>query len=226
MANVKYGVIVTEIKGSIGGTCFQGGNVGYVIRNKSYTARTNGSARQTVNYWLTQLAYTWRTLSSGNKAAWAAIAATWTFTDRFGNVYQGSAYQIYMSYNGLRLALYLTAVTTPNALVTPTDPGTMSAAISLPSDYDFIWSNVGGANDYITIFCSPPGSPGSTLTGKKLLHMDSWAMNGLYQVDFQTQYEAAFGVPPVGSAVRIVAYIRDGRYPRNAYSFDYVVIVT
>lgn len=226
MASVKYGAMITELKGKVGGQAFQGGNVGYVLRNIHYTSRSAFPRRQRVNYWLAQLAYTWRSLTSGNKAAWTAIAAAWTFTDRYGNTYEGSAFQIYMSYNGLRLSLGLAAVTTPSALVTPTNPGVISVAISLPSDYDLIWSNTGSTNDYVVLFASAPGSPGSTLTGAKMVQLGSWSINGLLFIDFQSEYEAEFGIPQVGAAVRLMGYFRDGRYPRNAYAFDYVVIVT
>ncbi len=220
MARVQYGSIVTEIKGKVQGQVFQGGNVGYVLRNKGYTPGFTSNSRQTALNSMTSQTTRWRNLSDANRAAWAAITASWPFINKFGASYSGSGFQVFTSYNSNLLSIGLPAVNTPSAIFTPTNPGVVdlvcesdSTDVSLLVD----WENAGGANDYLVILASPAFSPGRNGNFIPLKKVFGGSINALTDVDAGATYKTLFGIPAVGAKVKIVAYFRDGRWPINAF---------
>lgn len=103
MARIKYGSIITDLKGNIGGHTFQKGNVYSVVRSKGAGAKRpitdSSNTRKIVSS-----AISWNALNSIQKDSFAAISPSWPFVDKFGNVYYGSAYQVYVAYQtGLQI---------------------------------------------------------------------------------------------------------------------------
>jgi len=109
-ASVKYGSIITEIKGKVGGQTYQGGTQGPVIRNSSKLTKadagrssklTKADAGRTIqnraNF--AQTSSAWRDLSDENRASWVAGAVNFPFKNKFGETYTGSGYQVFMSVN-------------------------------------------------------------------------------------------------------------------------------
>lgn len=131
MARAKYGAIITEIKGKIGGTVFQGSRTGGVVKNKPNNKTSSGTSKLTKadagrlflpQNTIAQLATTWRDLSAMDQLAWNTAAPSYPFTDKYGNPYTGSGYQLYMSMNTNN------AVVGGNYLSTPPAPFSLAAA--------------------------------------------------------------------------------------------------
>jgi len=109
MARVKYGAIVTDIKGKIGGTVFQGSKTGGVMKNNTAAAKSAGNGGSTTKADagrvtlpkrnMTEIASTWKTLSAADRASWNLAAPNFPFIDKYGNAYTASGYQVYMSVN-------------------------------------------------------------------------------------------------------------------------------
>ncbi len=162
-------------------------------------------------------------------ATWAAIKASWLFTDKFGNPYQGSSFQVFTSYNSMLNSIGLPSVTSPSAVFVPSNLGAIACAINhngLPSMVFVSWANVAGANDNIAVFASPPMSQGRNGRNAKLTQLIGKNVNGVSFADAGTQYLNTFGIPPVGSLIRVVVYVRDGRWPANTQKADLLVTVT
>lgn len=225
MARVQYGVIVTELKGKIAGQVFQGGNVGYVLRNKGYTPGHSSPQRQQANRNLITNTTAWRLLSDAERAAWAAIVADWTFLDKFGNTYQGSGFQVYNSYNTTRISIGLSPLDTPLAVQSPTDPGEIVIVAEAMGALMVDWENAGGANDYITIFASPAISAGRNGNNVKLTKLFGGSINGLTNKDVYAEYAAIFGDLVLGSTIKVHAVFRDGRWPRNTFTQSVLSVV-
>lgn len=111
MATAKMGAMVTDIKGKIGGTVFQGSKTGTTIKNKqsrtgigSGNKLTKADAGRLFNGQsaVTVLSSAWRDLSDAERNTWITAAPSFPFINRYGDSYIGSGYQLYMSCN-LRL---------------------------------------------------------------------------------------------------------------------------
>jgi hypothetical protein len=75
MARIKYSALVTEIKGSIGGTTFQSNAYGYTIKNKPRQVKPKSQYQNRSKLYLAAAAQQWNYLGSSSRGEWDAWAA-------------------------------------------------------------------------------------------------------------------------------------------------------
>ena len=112
--------VYSEIRGSVNGLTYsRNGNSAYV-RSKAtpVNPRTPGQtvARDTLNY----ISSSWRSLTSGQIAAWNALASTVPYTNSLGNVGHYSGFQLFMKNNLTVIAIGGTLIT--DAVAAPSFP--------------------------------------------------------------------------------------------------------
>lgn len=223
MARVQYGVIVTELKGKIAGQVFQGGNVGYVLRNKGYTSGISSPNRQSANRNMIAQTTSWRTLTDVQRASWNSGASTWPFVDKFGNTYTGSGFQVYTAFNSNLLSLGLPAVLTIPSAESPNNPGTVTAIMFDNGGIALEWENAGEAPDYILLFASPARSPGKNTNYVRYRKIAFENING--SVDFTTgsEYNSIWSPVVAGQTVVIKVTFANSNFPY--YKFTQVISV-
>lgn len=112
MAVVKYGSIVTEIKGSIQGLTFQ--KCGQVLsaRSNPYHKQAFTAAAQNSRNEFSYVVAQWNKLDASEKAAWSAVASSYPTFDKFGASVILTGYQIFMYINRFLYTANLTLITT------------------------------------------------------------------------------------------------------------------
>lgn len=127
-ANVKYGAIITEIKGKVGGHTFKATTQGGVMQtktNRSASGRSQGKltkadAGRVINPLKnTGLnASSWRSLTTLQRADWISAAPNFPFLNKFGEYYTPSGFQLFMSVNNNLLNAGAAAIDNPPMLET------------------------------------------------------------------------------------------------------------
>lgn len=225
MAKAQYGVIITELKGKVGGQVFQGGNVGKVLRNKGYTAGFSSSNRQGATSKLSANAKRWQTMSGANRATFNAIVASWPFIDKFGNTYTGSGYQVFMAYNNILNSLGLPSEVNAGGASSPTDPGTVVASGAAGPDLELNWGNAGGADDYVAVFCSPPLSAGQNNNHRRYKKVFTSDYNGVTGVSFGAEYITQYGQLVSGMIISVRWSFHNRNFPIASFGGSALVTV-
>jgi len=70
MARVKYGSLVTDISGSIGGSTFQRSSYGNTLRNKPIPTRATSPAQLLVRQYMKQAHDAWTALTAAERTQW------------------------------------------------------------------------------------------------------------------------------------------------------------
>ncbi len=140
MARVQYGVIVTSLKGNIGGQTFQNGNTAKVLRSKGYRKGSLSVKRKAQNLNIISSASAWRTIFQSDRELWATARTNWPFKDKFGNTYYGSGYQMYVAYNTALKLLGFPSVTDPDVPLSANDPGSVSIGTWNNTAMQITWS--------------------------------------------------------------------------------------
>lgn len=126
MARGKMGAFMTDIKGSVGGTSFQGSRSGLSIKNKGRGKRGGRMAQEDVTLErrlaFSTIAKLWGTLTDAQRLGWSNLLGTWQFVNKFGDTYNGSAFQIFTACNLNRIALGLTPLNDVPAVNAAFDP--------------------------------------------------------------------------------------------------------
>ncbi len=213
MARVQYGVIVTELKGKIQGQVFQGGNVGYVLRNKGYVPGVPTTARKFANSRLAANAAAWRSLTDADRTEWANLAPDWIFYNKFGASYQGTGYQIFNSYNTYLANLALSTVSTPGAVSSPTDPGLMEMFTDGVGSLLFERENNGLITEKIAVFGAAPMSAGRNTNNVRFIKIANFAGNTGVSIDFFSNYIQFFPVYAAGQRITIRVVFHLGSFP-------------
>jgi len=217
MASVQYGTIVTEIKGKTQGHVFQGGNVGFVLRSKGYTAGNPSSARQVANRAMSVNAQAWRSLTSSERTTWETLATTWTFVNRFGVTYQGSGFQVFQSCNNMLLSIGEATISSAPSFVAPVDPGVLVVAPTAPLTLNLSWDNAGGSSQVANFYSPGPVSAGRNLNHLKWKKIVTRDIDSQTTVDIGLAYKAIFGALVGGQTIPIKMVTFIDTYPRAAF---------
>jgi len=225
MARVQYGAIVTDLKGSIGGQVFQGGNVSKVLRNKGYRKGTSSELRQAACSRLVSQTMRWRSLTAAQRTSWAGVASSWAFLDKFGNTYYGSAYQVFTAYN-----LGLITIGLPVANV-PLVPLTGEIVDFIAPDWDgsntlvINWGTITTVEQTVQVFATSGVSPGRNIASGRYKMIGQEGSNAADQYLAGAAYTDAWGTPAVGSQVNIMLKVRINNWPRVFQTVYQSVIV-
>lgn len=158
MALIKLGVAVAQVRGSIEGVTFSQNKGGAYIRNRSLPTNPNTPAQQSARNIISQLAYYWRnTLTSAQRAAWSARAASTVLVNKLGDNYNPTGMQLFVRNNAAQQGLVWDA---PSVETTP--PATAIAplpvvTLTLNHTTGLSITNVepGGSTWILWIYASP-----------------------------------------------------------------------
>lgn len=142
MARVKYGSIITELKGSIGGQTFQSIRGGFIIRNKPVSPKVRSRVQSGTRTIMGLLAQSWRTLSDAQRTTWSAVAPSYPHTDKFGDPASFTGYQLFIRCNLYLLAMNENPILSgalPDELFVPTDLAFSSSAAL--EQLDITWTS-------------------------------------------------------------------------------------
>jgi len=74
MAQIKYGALASEIRGSIGGTSFQANRYGFTIKNKSNQVKPATTSQNRSKFFLNGAVKAWGLLDNSDRLAWNNFA--------------------------------------------------------------------------------------------------------------------------------------------------------
>lgn len=119
MARVEYGVIITDIIGSIGGITFQHNRSGKIARLRPETHKNPSLAQTERQVKHTGILYDWQQLSGAQQTDWNDFADLHTKENMFGDTKKLSGLNWYESVNLSRDLIDLPNLITPPAYLLP-----------------------------------------------------------------------------------------------------------
>ena len=99
MATIKFGAIVTDIRGKLGGHVFQKGNQSSVLKTLTKPTSTTTPSNRATNQFVATARNGWNNLSAADKLIWGRAAGNFRFPSTFGDTIQYTGFQMYMHLN-------------------------------------------------------------------------------------------------------------------------------
>jgi hypothetical protein len=222
MANIKYGAIITEIKGKVGGSVFQSNKAGFTMKNKPKIAidrakaRTFGDGHQ--NLLFSSAIKNWSQITEANRSSWSALVGTWQFNNKFGDVYNGSPYQIQNSCNINRQLLEL-AMLAPAPTYNPAvDPGLSYANFSLSGTFNGTIANAGANGQLVYVEASQPVNPTKNISRVQFRKFGV-IVSAAGTANYKAAYIAWLGfTPALGTVFYIRTWTAWADYPRQQFN--------
>lgn len=100
MALIKFGMMMTDARGKLGGQVFTRNRSGATVRTKVTPSNPQTLAQQTARSIFGQLSQAWRGLTEAERASWNAAVSNFQKTNIFGDNYLSSGKNLFVSLNG------------------------------------------------------------------------------------------------------------------------------
>lgn len=171
MARTKFGSIITDIRGSVGGHTFTNGSSGTFMRTKVSPVSRVSDAVMRQRSCMLKLAGAWHTLSKEELDSWKLTAPLYTFTNSLGKVYSVSPYALFQALNTPIVLAGLPPVTVLN---NPVSKNLNAFTFILYENEMSIFNStqVQQEDDLFLIYASQPFSLGSRVANEKWKLLD------------------------------------------------------
>lgn len=210
-ASVKYGAIITDLKGSIGGHTFKGTAVTGVMQtkiNRSASGKNGGKItksdagriiRPLAN--TSQNATNWRTLSPADQASWTTAAPSFPFLNKYGQSYTPSGFQLYMSVNNQLLNIGQPVLAVAPAPGPIADAPAFTCAVSISPPIEMYFDIMIPAGYLATLYAGPNQSFGRSYERGLMKAIAIFDVTDTFPMDITPLYNAIYGSFPSGSNI-------------------------
>lgn len=228
MAIVKYGALITEVKGSVGGSTFQGGRSAPIMRNKPLSAviqsrlkptesgQPNDLVQNQLNF--ATCVKNWGSMSQANRDSWSDLLGTWLFSDKFGDPYNGTPFQIQTAANLNRLILETSLLSAAPTYQAAEDVGVSFGDYSVSGTFNRTQSITPSSTQRAVSFVSQPLNPTAPVSKARFRKFAAVDQVGAGTVNLYAAFNAFFGTdPPIGSVFYINGWYCVAAYPYKQF---------
>lgn len=193
MAVVQYSGLVNGMKGKLNGSVLSGAQSGFIIRSNRNHNKLCSVPWNLQKICLSQLSRSWRELTDTERTEWDNAAPNFPFTDKFGNSYTASGYQVYMSLNGKLKATEQSLLTEPPTPETVPDIGTVTAGVIPGPAIVLSWDTAFGADGVMQVFATTTQSRGLALRTGRMKKIKTFSDDMATSYNAQADYDTIFG---------------------------------
>lgn len=203
---VKFGSLVTDGRGKIGGHVLSKNRGGAYMRTKVTPINPQTAAQSAVRGTLTSLSQSWRALTIAQITAWNNAVQNFQSTDIFGDIKKPSGINLYVKLNSnLAFAGETTVLVDPPALTTSPTFVTISATATAgtPSLSIVFGPSPVPADTTYVVEATAPQSPGKSFLKNQYRKIGIRATAGTTPYNALSAYIAKFGALVAGEKVGI-----------------------
>jgi hypothetical protein len=157
MAVVKYGSLVTNIKGKLGGHVLQRCGQSNSIRTNAFRARTSSLPKMSSNLSMSVICSKWRSLTNAQRIVWSTIAPSYPTVDKYGNSIVLTGYQLFILINKRFALAGAGLITTGVTYLAPTlsdidfNPFTIAT-----TEFRLLWNYPIAAGSFVLLYVTEP----------------------------------------------------------------------
>jgi hypothetical protein len=207
MARIKYGSLVTDIAGSIGGSTFQRSAYGNTLRSKPNPIRSVSSAQLNIRAFMKQAHQAWAAMSSNERQQWHQFTMFSNPSIKHDRNVHMSGHNLYIKYQVSRLTAGLAIQNTLQYISIPgwkyPDGFGIVAADALVIA---VYGPAMSFNDVFAILKVSSPRPGSQSYNPHGLRYLSYVIEASINLTIYNSYLATFGFVPTESFYANVSY--------------------
>jgi len=191
---MKFGAIVVDGRGKIGGHVASKNRAGAYLRTKVTPVNAQTSYQLGVRNRFTGLAQGWRGLTQAQRDSWNGAVSDFARTDIFGDLQNPTGFNLYQRLNNNLLLIGESSISTPPlpsevgevvASSLEAESGTQSLTLELEANVP--------ANTSVKVFATAPQSAGKSFVKSEYRLIEVLDADETTPVDLLTAYQAKFG---------------------------------
>lgn len=205
---IKWGALVVDGRGKIGGQIASKNGAGAYMKNKVTPSNPQTPAQTAARALFGSISAGWSALTASQIAAWNGAVSDWTSTNIFGDLKKPSGKALYQRLNNQALSVGLAAISNPPAkLDLPNNPITAIPIAVGAATLDATGASTDAAVR-VVVWGTPPVSAGTKNVKSQLRQLYSVAGDSYDAAAAFTAYEEKFGALATGQNVFIgVKYV-------------------
>jgi hypothetical protein len=219
MAKVKFGALMTDARGKLGGHVFSKNRGGAYLRTKVTPSNPQTEDQQANRSLLGYLAQEWSNLTDAQRATWNGAVGDWKTTNVFGDSINPSGKSLFTSLNKNSLNVGGTLMNDAPAKVQMAIVGLTGVVVDISSTSITPAINAVGASFDVVVSATPSLSQGTSFIKNKLRSIYKANGAAIVPADIYTAYVARYGAPVAGQnihfEVKIVASNGQMSVPEN-----------
>ena len=192
----KWGAIVVDGRGKIGGHVASKNRAGSYFRTKVTPVNPQTSAQTTVRNRFSGLSSAWRSLTAAQRASWNSAVSDFAKTDIFGDLKNPTGFNLYQRLNNNLLTCGEAAITTPPAALAVDAFTSMTVAAedaTVAEDVAITFTLDVAADHLVKVYATPPMSPGKSFVKSEYRLISILANSESSPYDATAEYQAVFG---------------------------------
>lgn len=216
----KFGAIVVDGRGKIGGHVASKNRAGSYFRTKVTPVNPQSAAQVNVRGRLTGLSQAWRGLTDAQRAAWNNAVADFAKTDIFGDLRNPSGFNLYQRLNNNLLNIGTTAISVPPV---PADVDafasfTFTAAAGTPA-LSLTYSPAIATDMSVKVFATAPQSAGKAFVKNQYRQIGVLTSTNTSPFNALSMYTAKYGsIGTAGQKIHIkMAQVNEATGQEGAY---------
>lgn len=208
MAKIKWGMMVVDGRGKLGGHVLSKNRSGAYVRTKVTPVNPQTAFQTQVRSLFGTISQQWSGLTDVVRAGWNEAVAEWQKTDIFGDLKQPSGKSLFQRLNNQAQIAGYPAVTVAPAKLEMVEGIVSSVEIAIGAGTITLVGAYGNINARNVLLGTAQLSSGTTFVKNKLRKIYS-EVGGLFSNNFAYDaYVGRFGVPSIGDNVYIaVKYV-------------------
>lgn len=219
MAKIKFGALMTDARGKLGGHVFSKNRGGAYLRTKVTPSNPQTEDQQANRSLLGYLAQQWSILTEAQRATWNGAVGDWKTTNIFGDSVNPSGKSLFTSLNKNLLNVGGTLMTGAPAKVQMAIVGLTGVTVDISSSIITPAINAVGADFEVVVSATPSLSQGTSFVKNRLRSIYKANGASVVAADIYTAYVAKYGEPVAGQnihfEVKVVAQNGQMSVPEN-----------
>lgn len=207
---IKWGALVVDGRGKIGGHVASKNKAGAYLRTKTTPTNPQTTSQTSARSLFGSISQQWSGLSDAVRAGWNSAVADWSKTDIFGDLKQPSGKALFQRLNNQAQSAGLSAVTTAPAKQEIPEYTLLSAVIATGTDTITLTGNVGLPSEQVVVVGTTQLSAGTSFVKNKLRQINAQTSDPGFNGANYTGYVDKFGTPTAGDNVYIgIKFVMD-----------------
>lgn len=203
MAKIKFGALMVDARGKLGGHVFSKNRGGAYMRTKVTPTNPQASAQMAVRLLFGAIASSWSSLAAASRESWNNAVQNFTTTDIFGDLKTPSGKALYQRLNqNLALSGQAQLSVAPSLVEVPT--ATLLRADAEISISEFNVETVGDSTGSVIVYeATPPLSQGTSNANNRFRVITTSVGGAGGSVNIYDEYVAKFGALTAGDNVQV-----------------------
>lgn len=201
MAKIKFGMMMTDGRGKLGGHVLSKNRGGSYVRTKVTPVNPQTTSQSSIRSTFGAIAQAWSSLSESERESWNGAVSQWQTTDIFGDIINPTGKTLYQRLNTQLAASGQTQISLAPAKLEMVEGIVTAVQFEISGNSIDLVGNYSGLDARIVVSATSSMSQGTKFVKNKLrqIYYDVAGMYG--EGALYLAYIAKFGVPTAGANI-------------------------